>query len=199
MQPTTILNYWFGETIQDAENTASDKQPLWFTGSKDIDSEITEKFGSALEDAKNGKFNDWENTPQNRLALIILLDQFSRNIYRNTPRMYESDPQSLQLCLAGIEQKVDDELFPIHRQFFYMPLQHAEDLQLQEKSVQMYTKTWEEAPESTKEYFAQTVTYAKKHHDVIAMFGRFPHRNAILQRESTKEEKEFLQTPGSSF
>ena len=199
MHHTTILHYWFGENVQTADNIAKDKQQLWFTGGQEIDSEITQLFGDALEEAKSGKYTSWENTAHSRLAFIILLDQFSRNIYRNTQRMYESDSQSLQLCITGIEQKMDEELLPIYRQFFYMPLQHAENLQLQEKSVQMYTKIWKDAPESTKDYFSKAVNSAKRHHEIIEMFGRFPHRNKILQRESTKEEQEFLQTPNSSF
>lgn len=199
MHHTTILDYWFGENVNSADNIATDKQKLWFTGGQEIDREITHLFANALDEAKKGTYVAWENTALSRLALIILLDQFSRNIYRNTKGMYGSDAQSLQLCLTGLEKKMDEELLPIHRQFFYMPLQHAEDLKLQQKSVQMYKKIREDAPEITKDYFSKAVNSATRHCEIIQMFGRFPHRNKILQRESTKEEQEFLQTPNSSF
>ncbi|WP_372367655.1 DUF924 family protein [Candidatus Uabimicrobium sp. HlEnr_7] len=198
MKYTTILDYWFGKVERD-EDIAKDKQSLWFQGGKEVDIYIIEHFKNALEEAKKGALNEWKETPRQRLALIILLDQFSRNIYRNNPQMYESDSLSLELCTKGIEQEMDCKLFPVYRQFFYMPLQHVEDLTSQQKSVELYTQLKNDAPQSTKEYFAMAVKSAKRHCEIIELFGRFPHRNKILGRLSTAEEKAFLETPDSSF
>lgn len=198
MEYQKVLDYWFGK-IESNKDLAIKKNNIWFQGSSEIDMYITETFKKMLEKAEKNELDFWQETTRGNLALIILLDQFSRNIYRNSKKAYQSDKKSLAICIDGIDKKIDKNLYPIEKQFFYMPLQHAENIQIQEKSVFHYKNLLQEAPEATKSYFESTVKSAEQHKEIIDLFGRFPHRNKILGRNSSKKEIEFLKTPNSSF
>ena len=163
------------------------------------DEYIRDAYHAILSDAISGQFDFWKNTPRGYLCLILVLDQFPRHIYRGKTGAFAQDPLALELVLQGLKDKIDQNLFPIERCFFYMPMQHSEDLSIQERSVELYAKLAEEVHESIKPSFQEFHKYAKMHLDVIKEFGRFPHRNAILDRESTPEEAAFLKQPGSSF
>ncbi len=188
-QPEQVLNFWFGE-LASPEDFPEKHSKMWFRGGPQVDKEIHDRFETLVLKAKNQELAHWKETPRGRLALIILFDQFSRNMYRGTPRAFEFDPMALQLALEGIEQGVECELFPAERVFLYMPLQHAEDLSIQELSVKKFNQLANEAPSLPFDIYAD---YAVKHYLVIAEFGRFPYRNVILGRESTDKEIEFLQ------
>src|SRR5690606_32287203 len=138
-------------------------------------------------------------TPQGRLALIILLDQFPRNMYRETPQAFAFDAKARALTLEGLQAGDDQALRPIERVFFYLPLEHAEDLALQHRCVELFETLAASLPEETRKSFDGFTDFARKHRVIVERFGRFPHRNAILGRESTDEEIAFLRTPGSSF
>jgi len=198
-----ILKYWFNE-LKDSQNIDKESKTVkrWFSKDERVDKEIQKKFENDLIKAKDGEYLAWEESSAGRLALVILLDQFSRNIYRGTSRMFENDPLAIELTLRSINDQMDTELQLIERKFLYMPLMHAEDLHMQEMSLRYYTELFEQVKEvnaNNKSYYADTLDYAKKHYDIIQRFDRFPHRNAILNRETTKEEEEFLKESNSSF
>jgi len=180
------LNYWF-EGVNDS--TLINKKALpfkkWFIKDKKVDEGIREQFEPDLTKAADGEHKDWEESAKGRLALIILYDQFSRNMYRDMPRMYAYDALALNLTLRTIDQRRDYELSLIQRVFLYMPLMHFEDPTLQQLSVRCFTNLVEESKAKTPDnthYYEYTLKYAREHHDTVIRFGRFPHRDAILNR-----------------
>ena len=195
---TSVLTYWFGTQAGDAA-TAQAKRKLWWSKDAAVDADIRIRFGALMQAAANGAHNDWVITPRGRLALILLFDQFPRNIHRDTPHAFSFDPRALQLALDGIAAGMDRQLRPVERVFGYLPLEHAESTIMQERSVELFTALAADAPDNERDTFKGFVDYAVRHREVIARFGRFPHRNRILGRISTVEEIEFLKQPGSSF
>jgi uncharacterized protein (DUF924 family) len=145
-----------------------------------------------LERAARGEFASWADSPKRRLALILLFDQVPRNAYRGTPAAFAFDREALALASEGIQLAADAALDPIERIFFYLPLEHAESLEAQDTAVASFARLVNEAPPDLKDYCAYTAKYADKHRDLIVQFGRFPHRNAVLGRESTPAEREWL-------
>ncbi len=193
-----IHEFWFGDDPNDAV-VAQQKAALWWSGKREYDQDIEHRFGSWIGAAACGKLNDWAASARSRLALILLTDQFPRSIYRGSPKAFEFDPLAQAWCLDGVRQGMDKELRPIERIFFYLPLEHAESTQYQEQSVELYTRLFQEVPEHQMDLFRGYLTFALRHRHIIARFGRFPHRNAVLGRTSTSEEAQFLTEPGSSF
>lgn len=186
-----ILSFWFGhveETIVPSENRAR----IWFGESAEIDAEIKEKFSSTLEAAIRGECSDWEALPRGRLALAILLDQFSRHIYRNDAKAYEQDEKALEICMDGIRDETDHELSLIERVFFYFPLLHSEHIAYQEHSIRAYQTLSELAFAETRVIYDSFLKFANHHYALIQRFGRFPQRNKILGRDSTPEESAYL-------
>jgi uncharacterized protein (DUF924 family) len=198
MSLRTILDYWFG-SIAETPAYFRARNHLWFRSDPEVDATVRAHFIVDWQEGANGKLDSWALSPRGRLALIVLLDQFSRNIFRGTPQAFAQDPAARRLCLEGLEGQVDKQLHPIERIFFYLPLEHAEDLELQQKSISVFSELAENAPPTLKDAFTENLDYALRHHEIIATFGRFPHRNAILKRVSTPEEEAFLKLPGSSF
>lgn len=194
---TIILDYWFGDLKTDP--LAEKKRPLWFEAKTQTDNEIREKFGDYVARAHNGEFQDLRKSARGQLALIILLDQFTRNIYRKTPQSFASDPRALHYALDLIASGQDKKLSPIERVFVYLPLEHTEDASMQEQCARLYDELKNEVPKDDRSLFDSFYDYAIRHQVIIDRFGRFPHRNEILGRESTPEEIEFLKQPGSSF
>ncbi len=195
---TDILTYWFGNHADDT-TTAQAQRKLWWSKDATVDANIRDRFGETLEAAAAGEYNTWALEPRSRLALILLFDQFSRNMYRDTPRAFSYDPLARELALAGIAAGADQTLRPIERVFCYLPLEHVESPELQDRCVALFTALVADAPTTDQTVFSGYVDYAVRHRDIIHRFGRFPHRNQILNRTSTPEEIEFLQQPGSSF
>lgn len=193
-----VLDYWFGNHSNDLD-VIKEKSSLWWGKNSATDQDITARFGNDLERAIKGDYNDWIDQPQGRLALIILIDQFSRNIYRNTAKAFAQDALALSLCVEGINHEFDIHLRPVQRLFFYLPLEHSESLEHQKKSLECYTGLNQSIPPEYKKAFSGFLDFAVKHHAIIERFGRFPHRNTILGRTSTAEEVAFLKQPGSSF
>jgi uncharacterized protein (DUF924 family) len=195
-----ILDYWFGE-LKEGEAPSSDYYTNWFSKRIDVDEFIKNNFEGDLKLVIEGKLKSWEDTPQGTLAIIILLDQFSRNMYRETEKAFAQDSLALELCVRGIEKGFDKKLHPVERLFFYMPLEHSEELEMQRKSVEYFSilEKLFTSPPSLAAMVSEFRIYAEKHYVIIEKFGRFPHRNEILGRESTPEEIEFLKQPGSSF
>ena len=193
-----ILEFWFGDDPDDAEVAAA-KAELWWGHSPATDEMLRERFGAAAAAAAAGQLENLTETPRGRLALILLLDQLPRAIHRDTPGAFAQDAAARTLVEQGLESGADGLLRPIERLFFYLPLEHSEDLEDQDRSVELFRELAESIPEGQRPTFSNFVDYAQKHRDVVASFGRFPHRNRILGRESTAEEIAFLEEPGSSF
>lgn len=188
---TEILDFWFG-FLPGPNYFPQDKMPIWFASSPEIDRQIRDNFGQDVINAERGEYNNWRDTPHGRLALIILLDQFSRHIYRKQPQEFMFDRMARALVIEGIQKGDDKRLYPIERAFFYLPLEHAEDLQMQNLSVASYQQLLVASPEALKPQMEDFLQAAIMHQQQIARFGRFPYRNAILGRDSTPEETVFL-------
>lgn len=194
----SVLAYWFGTQAGDAA-AAQAQRKLWWSKDAAVDADIRERFGALVQAAADGAHHDWALTPHGRLALIVLFDQFPRNIHRDTPQAFAFDARALQLALDGIADGADRQLRPIERVFCYLPLEHAESPAMQERSVALFSALAAEVPDSDQDTFKGFMDYAVRHREVIVRFGRFPHRNRILGRVSTAAEMEFLKQPGSSF
>jgi uncharacterized protein (DUF924 family) len=197
-QPDRVLAFWFGPPGS-ATEIAGRQRKLWFGKSPANDRAVTERFAATLAAATAGHLDHWARTPRGRLALVIVLDQFPHHIHRDQPQAFATDPQSLALSLDALAAGEDRQLAPIERVFLYLPLEHAESLELQERSVSLYEQLAHQAAADERALFDGFLDYARKHLDVVARFGRFPHRNEILGRPSTPDELEFLKQPGSRF
>ena len=200
MQPwQPLLDFWFGDDADDAAR-ASRQAPLWWGKSSETDALIASRFGELVEVAAAGKLAAWAEVPVGRLALILLLDQLPRNIHRGTPAAFTQDPLARELCLKGLSLGADRALSPLARLFFYLPLEHAESREQQTRSVALFEAlATEQLDTSAHTTFAGFADFACRHQLIVERFGRFPHRNAILDRVSTPEEVDFLQQPGSGF
>ena len=193
--PEEVLSYWFPEGFNEAAPQTRRRQAeRWMVGGPEVDREITERFGETLEQARRGELDHWAQTARGRLALIVVLDQFSRNVYRGSPLSYAQDEKALQLAVEGIELGMDHKLSRPERFFFWLPLGHSEDLALQERSVRHAQEEAAKVPSHRRAGAEFEVSQAKATRDVIARFGRHPHRNEILGRTSTLEELEYLST-----
>ena len=193
-----ILQFWFGAfpTPYTADVTKSD---MWFKNGAAYDSEIFINFGADYDKAINGELDHWIDSWRGRLALIILLDQFSRHIHRGNAEAFAQDEKAQALCIDGIAAADDSRCHAIERSFFYLPLEHAEDIEKQELSLRAYEQLVRDVPDEYKKSFEITLSYARSHHFVIEKFGRFPELNEILGRESTAEELKFIADGKYSF
>lgn len=174
-----ILGFWFREL----------KPEQWYKSDPALDAEIARRFGAIHETLSQRVPHERRKSPRDVLAAVIVLDQFSRNIHRGAPRAFAADAAALELALDAVNTALDRKLTTVERQFLYMPFQHSEDAAVQTQSVSLFAALGD----------ANVLEYACAHRDVVARFGRFPHRNAILGRASTPEEISFLKLPGSSF
>jgi uncharacterized protein (DUF924 family) len=193
----SILDFWFG-TGDDAAIAAA-RSRLWWSKDEATDRAMAQRFSGCIEAAATGRLDDWTGQAHGRLALILLTDQFPRNIFRGTPRAFAYDPLALRLCQDGLEQGADRRLRPLERVFFYLPLEHSEAIGDQERAVALFAQLLAEQPADARPLYAGYHDFALRHREVVRRFGRFPHRNAILGRASTPEELSFLQQKGSSF
>lgn len=184
-----VLEFWFGR-LDDRGMPAADRMKRWFESDPALDAEIRERFGDLLE--RVAQLDDWKATARGTLALVILADQFSRNVYRGNARAFDRDPLACSVAMDAIDRGLDRDLLPIERVFLYMPLEHAENLAVQERSVRCFHALADEVSEELADRFRYFASFADRHRDVIARFGRFPHRNAVLGRASTVEEAEYL-------
>ncbi|PVZ72219.1 DUF924 family protein [Pelagibaculum spongiae] len=199
MRPSQeVLKFWFGEQSNLLE-LAKSQSKLWWGKGDETDLLIAEKFQLMVELAATGELSDWEKQAGSRLALIILLDQFSRNIWRDQSKSFAQDHLALMLCKQGLQQQHDQDLNWVERVFFYMPLMHSESLSDQKLSVELFQKLLSEAPDEMNQLMQSHLDYAIRHQKIVEQFGRYPHRNEVLRRESTSEELQFLLQPGSSF
>ncbi len=184
-----ILEFWFGRPGTPGYGT---ERPGWFRKVAAFDAEIRERFGAAIETALADGFADW-TAPRPALARILLLDQFTRNSFRDTARAFAGDALAVKLAEEALGRGADAALIPVERWFMYLPFAHAESVRAQQRSLELFQRLRDTTG------LADPLLWAQRHAKVIQLFGRFPHRNAILGRESTPEEFAFLGTPGSRF
>ena len=186
-----ILSFWFMEQELSAPQIDR-RMDTWFGENADFDHQIQTEFASDVESASNGELDHWADEPRGRLALILLIDQFRRNIHRNTAKAFSHDKIALKLCVEGAMEKKDKGLTPIQKVFFYMPLQHTESAKVQAKSVALFAKLADSVSPTYQETFLTVAQFAELHKDIIDQFGRFPHRNQLLGRDNTPEEDAYL-------
>jgi uncharacterized protein (DUF924 family) len=191
-----ILEFWFGSGPFDTARLA-ERNTFWFGGDgaeaqAARDELIRSSLEPMLERAARGEFASWASSPRRRLALILLFDQVPRNCYRGTAAAFAFDREALALSVEGLQLVADAALDPVERVFFYLPLEHAESMEAQDAAIAAFERLVAEAPAELRDYCTYTARYAVKHRDVIAKFGRFPHRNRMLGRVDTPAESEWL-------
>ena len=192
-----VRDFWFGKLPLTAE-ALPERMSLWFPGGespedfKGLDNMIRTRFGPMVLRATRGDLASWADSPRRCLSLIILLDQFPRNMFRGTARAFATDDQALAVTLSGMQSAADGALDVVERIFFYMPLQHAEVREVQDESVAAYRRLLTEAPQEIRGIFEQSLQSAEHHRELIEKFGRFPHRNRALARANTPEEEAWL-------
>ena len=196
--PQDVLAFWLGAWPID-QAAMLRMQPRWFAKDEAFDAELRARFGATLEAARADRLDAWAADAEGRLALLIVLDQFTRNAWRGRPDSFSGDAQALALALEGIERGHDQAVPPMARIFCYLPLEHAEDADLQARSVALFEALAGAPDAQPRAFFEATLDYARRHQDVIARFGRFPHRNAVLGRVSTPAEQAYLAQPGAGF
>ena len=199
----SVREFWFGRAPLTAE-ALRQRMRFWFgSGDSELarrrDEHIRLRFGELLERAAAGHLAAWADGPRRRLSLIILLDQFPRNMFRGSPRAFAFDDQALALTLSGMQSAADAALNVVERVFFYMPLQHAERAEVQDESLAAYRRLRGEASEDLQDFFASALRSAENHRSIIERFGRFPHRNRVLARTNTAPEEAWLRQGGESF
>jgi uncharacterized protein (DUF924 family) len=189
--PAAVLDFWLADGVT-LGWPSHEMKKRWFTGGPELDQTIARQFGSAVALAQAGGLADWEAAPLDRLALIILLDQFTRNMFRGSARAFAGDARAQQLVQQTLAAQQDRQLPWVGRVFLYMPLMHAENLALQDQCVACFTQLVAEAPDALKQRLQSNLDFARQHQAIISRFGRFPYRNAVLGRSSTPDEDEFL-------
>jgi uncharacterized protein (DUF924 family) len=173
--PAEVVTFWLAQTDE-----------VWFSANDAFDAVVSDRFRELFERAKSGALDHWADTPEGALALVILLDQMSRNMYRGSPGMYAADSKALGLAKQAIARGFDERLTSDKRRWLYMPFMHSEVLADHERGIELFTRA----------NLSESLPFALGHADIIRRFGRFPHRNAILGRQSTPEEEAFLADGG---
>jgi len=196
--PEDVRRFWFGVDPDDRA-VAKTRASLWWSQNPATDHEIRRRFEPLLLAAEAGDLEAWRSPIENRLSLILVTDQFPRNVYRDTPDAFRFDPIARELCVEAVATRAERLLRPIERVFVYMPLEHSENIDDQRWCEALFRELTEEVAGRLRATFAGFLDYAIRHREIVERFGRFPHRNSVLGRESTREEVEFLRQPGSSF
>jgi len=186
-----VLDFWFGAPGSSEFGSA---RKAWFSKDAAFDMTIRERFGALVERALRGELDAWGDEPTSALAQILLLDQFTRNAFRGSARSFAGDARALAAASRMVGSRQDEALAPFMRGFVYLPFEHAEGMAMQDEAIRLFTKLANDAPEH-----ADMLDYAHRHRAVIERFVRFPHRNESLGRQSTAEERAFIEQPGSGF
>lgn len=192
-----VLEFWFRDCRADPRR-AEELNGMWFAGGEALDDEIRDRFESWVDAAANGELDSWQSSPRGRLALILLLDQFTRSIYRGTARAFSGDEHARAVARQLVERGLFD-LTPPEQVFALLPFGHSEDLGDQEKALELLDRCVDSATAEWKPLLEQSREFARDHHNVVARFGRFPHRNAALGRSNTREEEHFLAQGAESW
>ena len=189
--PVSVLDFWLGENFASGWPSC-DMGKQWFGGTTELDQQIADRFSAPVTQALGGGLTDWEGQPLDRLALVILLDQFPRNMYRGKAQAFAGDERAQSLVTDALAQSMDAQLPWVGRMFLYMPLMHAEDLMLQEEGVRCFREMADAVPQDLRVTLASSLRFAEQHRDIIARLGRFPYRNSALGRTNTALEFELL-------
>ena len=201
--PSEIIEFWF-EGVEDPDTFDKTKNPFrkWFAKNELFDEEIRDRFEEDLVRAAGGEMDSWAESPGGRLALILMFDQFSRNMYRGTSQAFATDPLALDLSERSVKDGFDRQLSLLKRTFIYLPFSHSENLKHQNEHLRLLEEliadSRKQFPHNVA-YFEYHLPFARRHREIIERFGRFPHRNAALNRTSTPQEMEFLKSPNSRF
>lgn len=197
--PISNINaFWLGATLE-SPDAAAFRRDWWYKGGPVVDDEIRAKFGDLVSQATNRTLSNWRETPDGALALILLLDQFTRNLYRFSPDAYAGDAHAFEIVTWVIDRGLDQELPPVSQIWLYHPFHHSEQTEAQDQGLMLLDSVLTTAAPEWHEYVQRSITGWTRHHDIVARFGRFPHRNAVLGRTSTKEERDFLAADGNAF
>jgi uncharacterized protein (DUF924 family) len=196
--PDDLLAFWFGDDLDGAGAVAA-RCAIWFAGDAGFDAKIRTRFADLPERALHGELDGWEASARGTLALLIALDQLPRNLHRNASSAFACDARAREVAEAAIARGDDQRVHPLEAVFFYLPLEHAEDLAAQQRCVELCETLLERAPPATRSHYEGFLDYAKRHQAVIERFGRFPHRNETLGREDTQEERQYMRTGGETF
>lgn len=193
-----IVQFWLGQSL-DGPEAAFARRDWWYKGGPAVDEEIRSRFGALVPPARERQFPDWEGTPHGALALILLLDQFTRNLFRFTPEAYSGDALAFEIVNGAVAAGLDKALHPVERIWLYHPFHHSESPAEQDRGVALVTALRDDAPEEWHPYVERSIRGWTGHRDIVVRFGRFPHRNEVLGRPSTAEEIAFLEADGNSF
>lgn len=193
-----VLQFWFGDVDELGRSDVMHSR-RWFMKDDAFDREIADRFGQTYADVRGGLREAWLDDPRGRVAYVVVLDQFPRNMFRGTARMFEGDRQALAAAVEGVARHDDAALTVNERSFLYMPYMHSEEIGMQELSVALFKELAATAPSELRGSVQAAVQYAEKHREIIARYGRFPHRNTLLGRASTPAELAFVAEPGSGF
>ena len=186
-----VLDFWFAGA-EDSPEVAAARGKVWFSSSDQMDAEIRERFGERVRAAVRGELDSWRSTPRGTVALVLLLDQFTRNVFRGTAEAFSADAAALEAARSLIDSGRDEELPWVYRAFLHLPFEHSEDVEDQRRCVELCRAAAQEAPAEWRELMAGYIQWAEDHLAVVERFGRFPHRNQVLGRSSTPEEVEYL-------
>jgi uncharacterized protein (DUF924 family) len=193
-----IVAFWLGTSL-DSSEAALARRDWWYDGGASVDEEIRSRFGALVPPARKGSLLDWQATSNGVLALILLLDQFTRNIYRGTPEAYSGDALAYEIVNRAIDRNLDRELHLVARIWLYHPFHHAEQIEEQDKGIELLNRLLQSAPSLWHPYIQRSIRGWNRHRDIVARFGRFPHRNQMLGRRSTDAEHAFLAADGETF
>ncbi len=193
-----ILDFWFGSELDDPAALRA-RNAMWFGSDAALDRTVARRFAHLPQTALAGELDAWAGSAEGALALVLALDQFPRNLYRGGPRAFSGDAKALAVALEAIDAGFDAWLHPVRASFLYLPLEHAEDAALQERCVALFQQLAERAPPGLEPRFESFLDFARRHRDMVVRFGRFPHRNAVLGRQSTPEEAAYLRSGGETF
>jgi uncharacterized protein (DUF924 family) len=196
--PESVLGFWFGDDL-DSPEAAAARRLLWFGGDPSFDERIRRRFDGLPSHALQGGLDSWRQGARSSLALVLVLDQFPRNLYRGTAEAFAYDPLAKEVAVGALESRFDTALAPLEATFLYLPLEHSEDIEAQERCVSLFQNLLDRAPVDHRSQFESFLSYAIRHREVIRRFGRFPHRNAVFGRPSTSEELSYLESGGDTF
>lgn len=194
----SVLSFWFGDDLSTLDAILA-RCIVWFARDPSFDEQIRVRFGDLPTHAEQGHLDTWQDDARSSLALVLVLDQFPRNLHRDSNRCFAYDPIAHRVALDAIDRGFDAELAPVEASFLYLPFEHAEDIESQRRSVVLFEQLLDRVPEEMRPHFESTLSFARRHHEVIKRFGRFPHRNALLGRSSTDEELNYLESGGETF
>ncbi len=192
-----VLNLWFGAMEQGV--SSSEYRNRWYSGGAAFDELLREQFLTKVESALAGELVEWEQSAEGALALIILIDQLPRNLFRGDKRAFSGDSRAIQLAKQLCESGDDRQLQYDQRVFVYMPYMHSESLEDQQKCIELFKQLKQDAPTTQQDFYQSSVDYAVKHMEIVKRFGRFPHRNHVLERKTTPEEQQWLDSGGERF